>query len=205
MVCTFGANYKKKKILLDTGVVNEGLGLKGGREEFEELVASFQPQVMDISKIAPSFKSSSWLWGCSPTFSKTDALPSGAGQLRVCCLGEMQVYMVRASVWKALMPEGTSLQVACDAFYNLTSETALDMSMEARTVIKVILKQNEILWIPCGMLVAERSVKGPLLYGMRKSIFIESPEAKQDLEALVAMMSAGGGAPDKLAAVAAMM
>jgi hypothetical protein len=188
VLCNFGGNYKKSRTYPEMSSTQNPLLVKQGKEEFEEMAIKYVPTVIDIKKVNSNFNGLSWLFGLAPDSTTTDSLPNAAGQLRLLVMGEMQLVMVSATHWRQYGGSGDcTFTEACKSLSELSAEVAGQLPKEC-VIYSTTLKANEMIWLPAGFLIAQRCTLGPLIYGIRKSMFVASDASKSDLNALIGMM-----------------
>ena len=203
-LCKFGGGYKRLKTY-DTLLWAQQVTVeKAGKEDIEELFSTFHADSVCIKKINPNFATTSWWFGCAPTLVNVDTLPNAAGQFRLLAMGEMQVRAVAASdiVDNPLpgMPERPTVADALKSFSEMRAAPESGIKIFSTT-----LKAGELLWLPCGYLVAERSLRGPLVYGIRKSVFTAHPESKKNMDAVIGMLKQEKKSTSRLEEVAALL
>ena len=152
---------------------------------------------LDVKKVNAAFNSQSWLFGLASDYVNVDTLPSAAGQFRLLAMGEMHLVMVSEAKWKALMPACLGIEEVVGIFGKLDSAKVTD-GMKAAPIYAVTMKAGDALWIPPGFIVASRCTRGPVIYGIRKSIFTDSKSSKSNLEGLISLMDTVRKPTDRL-------
>ena len=67
-----------------------------------------------------------------------------------------------------------------EVFCNLTRAQIQDMQRQKIEVFRCVMEAPSALLVPQGWLLMERSVKGPLIFGMRKSFFVVGDDAQKE-------------------------
>ena len=110
--------------------------------------------------------------------------------------------LVAAAAWKAHGPKGSAVSLTdCVASFASSDKPPT----ESVTVYVTTLKANKLLWIPPGYLIAERCTRGPVIYGVRKSVCTPTPSAKTALEAVADMMDKESRSTQRLREVIALI
>ena len=119
-------------------------------------------------------------------------------------MGEMHLVMVSVAKWKESMPDSLGLDEVVSAFGKLDS-TRATAEMEQAPIYAVTMKAGDALWVPAGFIVASRCTRGPVIYGIRKSMFTASEAVKANLEALMKLMDTDKKPTDRLKQVVDLM
>ena len=59
-------------------------------------------------------------------------------------------------------------------------------------------KPDEVVYDPTGFTTIERGDNGPLIYGVRKSLFFDTPAAVQNYSQALQLIAQGGGNTDNM-------
>ena len=79
------------------------------------------------------------------------------------------------------------MDAALASFEALTDKAVDEMDAKV-DIYATNMMPGEMVWIPPGYSLAERSTKGPVVYGLRKSVFPSRFFVKADVQAVVDMM-----------------
>ena len=169
---------------------------KQGKEETELFLGTLASFPMkDVSKVMPSFHSSSWLLGLAAQVPKVEILPSAAGQIRLQVLGTVVFIAVDSAAFAKVAKsvdkiENLNAAAATEKLRNMTTDQLEKYSTGGCTFFQHIQLAGEVLWLPCGLVVAYRANQSPLVYGIRKSIFPDGAHVKDSLAGVAAMIKA---------------
>ena len=182
---------------------------KQGKEETEQFFARMSPEeLVDISSINNQFKTTSWLFGFAPQHTSVAVAPSGAGMLRLQAMGESHIVLVPMSqlalAVKLVDGEEVKLTAAGPIVSGLTEDKLDAYKKVGMTAYSTTLKANQLLWIPTGWIIAERVGSMQLHYGVRKSYFANTPEARKELTRLISADKNDGKSAARLAQVLAL-
>ena len=123
------------------------------------------------------------------------ATPNSACFTRVLWQGEIEVLAVSlpslASACKANNQDLVSMDSAIERFKNLNKDDFALLVSKGLKVFRHLAKPEELLYLPTGWLMSERSVTGPLIYGARKSFFLQTAQHK-DAYIVAKNLLAGG-------------
>ena len=140
-----------------------------------------------------------WLYGYEPEHHNIGHMPNGLDMWKLLQAGEVLNMMVSicdlVAAMKMVKGTDASIKMTClkDEFKNLTAER-----LSALQVRAYHHKQHpgDLLFVPPGWLHAELCVSGVLLYGLRKSVLLQAPEAGSNYESLIECMAADGAQVD---------
>ena len=180
----FGSTYKKAPTFKVEKKYHAILPPKNGGSSchsfFMEMLGDMAPRVIDIDHAA--WMNACWCSAFDTSFVQNAFPPNSAAMMRVLFVGEMDVYMTAVEPFEKAchevaipVPDKQSLH---DAFENLDDATVKKLNAKGAKIFKVSQKAEQLLYVPVGWLVSERAVKGPLIYGIRKSVFVASPAGK---------------------------
>ena len=96
--------------------------------------------------------------------------------LRYMCLGEMTAYILNL---RALKPGATTESMGKLKVWLKEGEVTDMLLKEMVPLIQTAsLGKGSLLYVPCGWFVIDHVLKGPLCYGLRKSMFFISSDQK---------------------------
>ena len=124
-------------------------------------------------------------------------MPNGLPAFKVAAMGEVKMIMMPvAQLDAALRTMGTadviSLDIMREKVGNFVAADFATLKEKGCSTFHTVLKQNEIIYIPCGFWVCEEPVEGPLIYGSRKTMVLKSQGSHANYEALVGVYRASG-------------
>ena len=169
-----------------------------GKEQVDGMFEKLLPQdglVSDISSVSGGevFMNSTWLFGASSDLKSLSFLPNHAAMIKVLVCGKVTHLLFKwDTVVSALGKQGVEgqeeirkhlLNSTWDELKTLTDEGA---SMQSHS-----LQKNQVLYIPMGWAQMEVASDSALLYGVRKSFFMQS--GADVYKQAIAMAKAAGG------------
>ena len=182
MLGTFGGSYKRKDAFKEHGRVQQMAVQKFGLEETTTFIDHLNGHLKKDELITPStvqpveqHLKCIWLFGNSPSLKHAALCPNCLGQWRVCAQGEIRYFLTAVTSFVAAMrlltPEDQEFtpEKIVQEFENLDPDKLKKVSDNGCKVYTVVVKPNDALWVPVGWMVAEMSLKGVLLYGVRKT------------------------------------
>ncbi|CAE7038483.1 Tnr [Symbiodinium sp. CCMP2456] len=188
VMTNFGSRYKKVPLAEEQGKVNQPFQAKAGKEAtevmFAELVKPINKSIIDLSEVAQSWNNTSWMFGLLPKRVFLGCMPNQAACLRIMVYGELETYMFGISSFLAalktmgLAVPSTAAELE-KALEELTTEQWDSMSKHVKPMYHV-LKKDQVLYVPTGFVVAERSAATTMNYGARKSFFFSEASAVVD-------------------------
>lgn len=211
LMATFGAKYKRKESVGKSGrhfeVVGSPIPRKAMCDFFQSVVlARISDKVLDINSEVPSFGATCWQVGYAPHYSSVALAPNACGMARVLAMGTLSVVMIDiARVVRAAEALGTKITKLSDL-----KEFARSLTIDGYKKVKdagspfVAFKQTEetMLYVPIGWLVCEYGNGDPLIYGFRKSMFLDTAVEQKAYGVCANLMSADGLDVEKMRSVA---
>ena len=174
-----------------------------GKSEADGLWAAMFPskKVLDISKIpeGSSFMENCWYFGYDPKGSWAHFGPNGAGMIRCLASGEMRVICFGVKdVSDRMTEKGLVL--------NLEKMTEFVLSLTADDPIvangfSTQICQDDVIFVPPGMVLCEKSTSSVLLYGARKSYLLKDDAAMESYQKCIEMLEASGRNPSKMKSI----
>lgn len=176
---------------------------KEGKSEIETffttLFRTMQTECVDISEVSQHWNATSWKIGYDVVFSSATFTPNSAACMKLMMLGEMELMLVDViSLQKAVSAlgqkpaegscngaensaKGQKVTLNCcesskelEAFVKeATNEVIAELIPHGLQVWKGKLLPSSLIYIPAGWFVVEKSEKGPVIYGIRKSVFFQ--------------------------------
>ena len=153
--------------------------------------------------ICKKVTSPSWLFGYDPTMKVVGPTPNGLAQWRILANGEVRLVLVEARMFipalrSVLSQDKLSLDEALDHLRKLDVTIAKKLCSQGCVFHTFVQKSISACFIPTGWLVAEMSVRGVLLYGVRKAVVTESLDAHSNYEELIGVFKASGKATENM-------
>ncbi|CAE7249381.1 unnamed protein product [Symbiodinium sp. CCMP2456] len=206
---SYGIRYSKQDAVKSDGKHTQPLMPTQGKEVteamFAQLLCNFKGKIVDMSEVSASWGSTSWLFGYSNDFEQCNFTPNSAGALKILVFGSLSVYMVRASSLLQQLPgvglKATSTKQLIEIMEALSPDTLKKMTDAGLKFYRCQLEKSEVMWVPTGWLLFEKVTKSALLYGVRKSVFMQTPSLKADYQAVRDLYQASGHNVDKMTAV----
>jgi hypothetical protein len=202
VLCNFGGTYKKTWTCIDAGTHASPLLPKQGKEETEQFFGQFAPPSVDIGSVNQQFKTTSWLFGMNPHYTNTSTAASAAGTLRLQAMGESHIILVRTTdlskAVKAVDQVDMKATEANAMFQDMTADKMVAYKAAGLHPYCTCLQVNQMLWIPSGWIIAERAGAIQLHYGIRKSFFENTSQARLEIAAVVEASKAEGKAPVRM-------
>lgn len=187
----FGGSYKKAGDIAEAGGRTQRPVMKREvREPAMAMLEHFQPKcAIDISDMSggKSFEKGLWLFGFLEGMRHWGLTPQCAAMVRVLLAGSMEFYMISIgdlksaglcvdAAGKAVDLEEAKLENIKQAFVGMTAEKVKAATEAGARVFYTRLEPYQTLYIPQSFLVLEAVVKGPLVFGLRKSYFEVGPK-----------------------------
>ena len=149
--------------------------------------------------MSTSWGTTSWLFGYGISFEQCNFTPNSAGAFKILVFGSSSVHMVRASQLLQRLPDvglkATSVTQLIEIMETLSPDNVKKMVDAGLKVYHSQLEKSEVMWVPTGWLLFEKVTKSALLYGVRKSMFIQTASLKADY------YQASGNNVDKMIAI----
>lgn len=187
---------------------------KEGKTEADHVFGSFAPlasDMLDISSVAGGsrFHAQSWWWGYQNAHGFVDVRPVCAAMLQICLVGHVTVLTASVSGVSKYMRgkgKGTTFSDLTELFANASERTIHDMLDNNVSIYAATVKTGEMLWIPVGFVIAERTLNEPTHFGIRKSYMMKSATAYADFHAAAELLrSTSGRNPEKMDEVEKLM
>ncbi|CAE7506268.1 unnamed protein product, partial [Symbiodinium necroappetens] len=209
VITSYGTRYIKQDAIKNEGKHTQPLQPSQGKEAteamFEKLLCNFKGKIVDMSEVSASWGTTSWLFGYSNDFEQCNFTPNSAGALKILVFGSLSVYMVRASSLLELLNElglkATSTKQLIEIMEKLSPDNLKKMTDGGLKFYHCQLEKSEVMWVPTGWLLFEKVINSALLYGVRKSVFMQTPKLKDDYGIVRDLYQASGHNVDKMIAV----
>jgi hypothetical protein len=174
-----------------------------GKSEADSLWAAMFPcqKVLDISKIpeGSSFMDNCWYFVYDPKGSWAHFAPNGAGMIRCLASGEMRVICFGVKDVSDRMTE-KGLVLNLEKMTEFVLSLAADDPIVAKGFAAQIC-QDDVIFVPPGMVLCEKSTSSILLYGARKSYILKNDAAMESYQICIDMLQASGRDPSKMKSV----
>ena len=153
---------------------------------FESVSPSLDSRVtIDGVSGGAAFGKQIWMWGWGDNMIRCGFSPQSAAMIRTLHAGSIEIYAVSTNKFLQhhhhghdKLPSMTELQ---DSFCSRTLKDVKALAPRCR-VYKATTRGPGCFYIPQGWLVLEKSIKGPLIFGYRKSLFIAGAGPIEDFE-----------------------
>lgn len=199
----FGGSYKQAASFKTDGRAMALILKSQGKHESDALWSAVFDckKVLDISKIpeGSSFMENSWFWGFDAKLSGAHFAPNGAALLRAVASGEMRVicFFVK-DVMDRMQQQGVDLNLS------KMTELVLSLSKDDPLVGKgfsVLTAQDDVIYVPPGMVLCEISTSAVLLYGARKSFIINNEACVDSFGHCIEILKQSNRDPSKMKAI----
>ena len=199
----FGGTYKQTASFKSDGRSMAPILRNQGKSEADSLWAAMfaSKQILDISKIpdGSSFMENCWYFGYDPKGSWAHFAPNGAGMIRCLASGEMQVICFGVKDVSGRMTEkglALNLEKMTEFVLSLTADDPLVAKGFAAQIC-----QDDVIFVPPGMVLCEKSTSSVLLYGARKSYLLKNDAAMASYQICIDMLAASGRDPSKMKSI----
>lgn len=212
MLTSFGGSYKKNPNMKTVGKCQELVVKNNGLDECQEMwqsvAALFSPSFLqpadDMEGYLKNVLKATWLYGLDAGGNYISHMPNGLGSLRFQCSGEVAWILFEL---KQLIPAVKILLKKDDVggldglnkFMQALTSAELE-ALEGHGCVAHHCRQAEgqVMYVPVGWVAAERSVKGVLVYGIRKVVMLTSNVAYENYSLLQGLFEASGKPVDKM-------
>ena len=208
VLTSWGGRYKKLGGFKDSGHVANTLCVKQGKEETESFFATLLGKMkdpIDLSIVSPTWNTTSWLWGYKPKeYYNVGFTPQGTGLFKIYVMGCVHVWLLDLlSLTKACADINEGDQVKDhDSLMKYIAELSVDKLQELKSKgAKVVYHKTsaeDMMYIPAGQILVEKSSEDSLIYGMRKSFLFNDPSGQQSFSKVVDLKKASGQSAAKM-------
>lgn len=195
----FAGHYRQSGSFKTEGKAMSPVLRGQGKQETENLFATlFSSQmVLDISKVAEggAFMNNIWYWGYDAKLSLAHFPPNAAAMVRVVAAGELRIICFNATVVARVM-RTRNMPCKLDAMVQFM----LDLKEDDEIVSEgftAVCKADDVIYVPTGFILCEKSMSGGLLYGCRKSYLIKSETCMASYKVCSEVLEASGRNPDQ--------
>ena len=202
----FAGNYKKAQSFKDNGRAQAIMLPKQGKEETEGFLDNFfSPPGVDVSSVdgATDAVKNIWYWGYDPKLCGAWLAPNACALLKVLVMGELTLLAANlADLVEALRSSKPIEEITSDMvtsfFLSLTGKAPLFPKIK---IFQTTMQADDVVYVPTGWLIAERSSSTVKVYGVRKSLFVQSTNARVSFAAAVDLLSRSNRDSSKMAAI----
>ena len=212
MLGGFGGSYKKNNNLKNFGKCQEMVYKNSGLEECMELWAKtealFHSDFVACSdkmeKYLIAVLKASWLFGYDNQGTFLGTMPNGLASLRMLCSGEILLVMFEL---RQLLPALKIILGKDDIggidgvngfLKNLSTEEIVKLKDNGCQASYIVQQEGQVVYIPVGYVVAEKCMKGVLVYGLRKTLMPASSMAFENYSLLSGLFEDSKKPVDKL-------
>ena len=214
MLTSFGGSYKKNPNMKTVGKCQEMVVKNNGLDECQEMWASvaalFNPSFMQPSDGMEGYLKNvlkaTWLYGLDAGGNYIAHMPNGLGSLRYQCSGEVawilfELKQLIPAVKIMLNKDDVGGLDGLSKFIQALTAAELE-TLESNGCVAHHCRQTEgqVMYVPVGWVSAERSVKGVLVYGIRKTVMVTSNIAVENYSLLQGLFETSGKPVDKMKA-----
>ncbi|CAE7630094.1 unnamed protein product [Symbiodinium necroappetens] len=200
----FGARYKKSPGFDDLHKLSTPFVAKAGKEPTEKLFADImlnvKGKIVDAEAVAPQWMSTSWMMGLAPKTSFIGLCPNSAAFLRVLSYGDVEVYcMSMVDFMKGVTAAGTAAPKSTSELEEMIFH--LDGAVWKAMGVKPYyhkLEKDQVLFVPMGYLLMERSGASTMNYGARKSFIMHEGHAIENYTACKSLQAKDGKNVEKM-------
>eukprot|EP00435_Cladocopium_sp_Y103_P068230 s676_g31.t1 len=214
MLTSFGGSYKKNANMKSTGKCQEMVAKNNGLDECQELWASvaalfkspFTQATDEMEAYLKNVLKVSWLQGLDSQGNFVGSMPNGLGCLRFQCSGEVAWTMFEL---RQLIP-AMKIILSKDDVGGLEGVNAFVKSLGLKEIAELQSHgctayycrqaEGQVVYVPIGWVAAERSVKGVLVYGLRKTVMFSSAVSYENYGLLAGLYEASKKPVDKMKA-----
>jgi hypothetical protein len=175
---SYAAKYKKEPDFNTQLKTTQPFKAKQGMEQTEKMfgtvLASVSSQVVDLSTIAATWNTTSWMFGCMPSKEVVAATPNSCGMLRLIMWGDIDSFMVKSSFVDTLSGNSTTgMTDTCKQMKNLSDADVKALKAKNVPIYQISQTKGTVLYMPMGWILLDRHGVSPLIYGCRKSLMIK--------------------------------
>ena len=183
----YGGQYKSQSTTKAAGKGQTNMRSKAGKEETELLVRKLMSALQLDKKVAKlsdqdeQMLKEIWLFGYVPQASFVAPTPQGLAMIKVLAAGEVSVFAIEIkSLLAHLKKQGQQVtEDTFDSMFGMDASALAELSKEC-SLYYFHVKQWDVLYVPAGYVVFERSHSAVLIYGMRKSVCLKGDEDRYE-------------------------
>ena len=202
----FAGSYKRSPTYKSDKRSQAVMEAGGGKEETDALFQSMfaPPATLDVSKVqgASAAMQSIWFWGYDPKISGATLAPNAVARLQILLMGELTVIAFPLRNVIEVMKETQALEdIVLDsvmAFVLAVSDSEACCYWSKLKGSFVVLKPDDVLFMPAGWVVCERSSASVLVYGVRKSYLLPGEDSKNNFSEACELLKRSGRDPTKM-------
>ena len=196
---TFGGKYKKADSYNSEGKSQTPLYNREGKEESLECIKGFLQAVPERHRVTEENAFSKvletpWLYGYDPALTNVSACPLGFPMFKILAQGSVKVIAMEtvsllAALRAVLQVDKISYADLPKLVGSLDGEKLKQCKSAGLKAYYTVQEAHEAVWVPAGWIVAEQSMKGVLIYGLRVSTLTRSEESSSNYETLIGLFS----------------
>lgn len=188
MLTAFATSYKSKKGFDTEGKVQERLENGSGREQtqvfFDLMLKLFdKPSQLNVSSVAKSFTLLNFAFGYSSKHWSLAPTPNSCSMLMVLAAGSIEHFFFHLSscvkACKAIGLKASNMEEVITSLDTLNLTTFDDMLKSGAVIMSCTQNPEDIVYVPMGWMHAQRVARGPVIYGVRKSVFFTDDKSGQ--------------------------
>ena len=200
----FAASYKRTEGFKAEGRSAAPVQAKHGKEESLKMLSTvFEPTPLDVTAVpgAKDVLGAVWFWGYDPRLSGCWLPPNGAGMLKCMVMGEIHFVAFRLSAVLAVMKD-QKIDATCDSIRDfLLSLTKESPDLAKLEGVAGNLCQDDLVFLPQGWILCERSNSTVMCYGIRKSFLLPGKINQSSYQDAVTLLKSSGRDSTKMEAI----
>jgi hypothetical protein len=157
-----------------------------------------QGKMLALDDISKTWGTTSWKFACSTDYFNAGIAPNSSALLKYQVMGDIVYYVFDISKLgpDVLNAPGFSMKSLKERI-GLTSAATPDEQSVFMLSPQLVLHQGYaskgmLLYVPAGFVIIEFVAKGPLNFGLRKSLFVDQASAKASYTSTVSLLEKEG-------------
>jgi hypothetical protein len=158
---------------------------------------------MNVATVSVHFNTTSWLFGYGQSWNWSGLSPNSAAVFRLLAMGTVDTWAINPCTFIEACKKMNHSIIDLETFKNmvtgLTADVAKQLIENGAQMYYHKLAAEELCYIPCGWFVVERAVADcAVMYGMRKSVFFDTPSAKLSYQSAKFLLDGSGQSTGKM-------
>jgi hypothetical protein len=194
--------YKKDAMFQQNNTKSDPLdqatGLALAEKLFGVISKPVQGKMLALDDISKTWGTTSWKFACSTDYFNAGMAPNSSALLKYQVMGDIVYYVFDISKLgpDVLNAPGFSMKGLKERI-GLTSAATPDEQNMFMLSPQLVLHQGYaakgmVLYVPAGFVIIEFVAKGPLNFGLRKSLFVDQASAKASYASTVSLLEKEG-------------
>jgi hypothetical protein len=211
-ITSYGSKYKYEKSFKTdfkhTGPIAPDKGKAETEVLFAALLEPAKTEMIDMSSISTSWSTTSWCYGYEVNLNTAGMPPNSSGVFRLLCQGKVITMAMELNNIKEVFEKVAGVG---HPFSNSDLVVKHLKGMDQGTLdnlvslgLKIYYLEHEkdtVYYIPPGYVVIEKGLQGPLIYGVRKSVFLKTPANATNYNLAKGLLNGAGKDVSKMEAV----